>query len=75
MVIVSQVDIQEMTPFRPVYKKCTIRRLVQRLYSESEIRSRWSNEMFLKKLWGRAVVARQAHNLEAGGSNPSPATN
>ncbi len=23
---------------------------------------------------GGAVVARQAHNLEAGGSNPSPAT-
>lgn len=23
---------------------------------------------------GRAVVARQAHNLEVGGSNPSPAT-
>ena len=23
---------------------------------------------------GRAVVARQAHNLEAGGPNPSPAT-
>jgi hypothetical protein len=26
-------------------------------------------------LWGRAVVARKAHNLEAVGSNPSPATN
>ena len=26
------------------------------------------------KLWGRAAVARQAHNLEVGGSNPSPAT-
>jgi hypothetical protein len=25
-------------------------------------------------LWGRAVVARKAHNLEAVGSNPSPAT-
>ena len=23
---------------------------------------------------GRAVAARQAHNLEAGGSNPPPAT-
>ena len=26
-------------------------------------------------LWGRAVVARQAHNLKVGGSIPSPATN
>ena len=25
--------------------------------------------------WDRAVVARKAHNLEVGGSNPSPATN
>ena len=25
-------------------------------------------------LRGRAVVARKAHNLEVGGSNPSPAT-
>ncbi len=37
--------------------------------------------IFFKKLLsnryisrGRAVVARQAHNLEAGGPNPSPAT-
>ena len=26
-------------------------------------------------LRGRAEVARQAHNLKVGGSNPSPATN
>lgn len=26
-------------------------------------------------LRGRAGVARKAHNLEVGGSNPSPATN
>ena len=25
-------------------------------------------------MWGRAVVARQAHNLKVGGSNPLPAT-
>ncbi len=25
-------------------------------------------------LWGRAEVAHEAHNLEVGGSNPSPAT-
>jgi len=27
------------------------------------------------KLWDRAEAARKAHNLEVGGSNPSPATN
>lgn len=26
-------------------------------------------------MWGRAVVARQTHNLQVGGSNPLPATN
>ena len=26
-------------------------------------------------LWGRAVVACKAHNLEVGGSTPPPATN
>ena len=26
-------------------------------------------------MWDRAEVARQAHNLKVGGSNPSPATN
>ena len=45
--------------------------------------SRYSfdNADFFKKLLsnrhisrGRAVLARQAHNLEAGGPNPSPAT-
>lgn len=25
-------------------------------------------------MWGRAVVARQAHNLKVRGSNPLPAT-
>ena len=28
-----------------------------------------------KILWGRAVVACKAHNLEVGGSTPPPATN
>ena len=32
----------------------------------------WDRKGFIVR--GRAVVARQAHNLEVGGSNPSPAT-
>ena len=32
-------------------------------------------KMLLSLLRGRAVVARQAHNLKVGGSIPSPATN
>ena len=33
------------------------------------------NRIFIMLTRGRAEEARQAHNLEAGGSNPPPATN
>ena len=40
-----------------------------------EVRGRPSHQRKTFLLWDRAVVARQAHNLKVGGSNPSPATN
>lgn len=61
-------------PFRPVYISALPEDWYIDCNPENEIGNRWSNEMFFKKLWGRAVVACQAHNLEVGGSNPSPAT-
>ena len=41
----------------------------------TELSKSWRFEPSLVyKMWDRAVVARKAHNLEVGGSNPSPAT-